>query len=114
MAPEVLMKKNDKIRLKKYARTIGLLALGMGLGFSTAHLSLVSPQKAVAESPKMVVTQVHNNAAAKPAEKSRAKSSEKKAQLKSEKKKSVAKSKSSKKKAKKDAKNKKSSKKKRA
>lgn len=59
------MKKNDKIRLKKYARTFGVLALGITLGFSTAHFSMANPEKALAETPKLQVTQIEERAQAK-------------------------------------------------
>mgnify|MGYP001131326760 CR=1 FL=1 len=46
------MKKNDKIRLKKYSLHGGVLLLGAILGFSTAHLTMPKPEAVVAQAPQ--------------------------------------------------------------
>ena len=55
---KIKLTKANKAKLKKYSRTLGVLALGVALGFSTARFNTVGPQEAVAETPKLEVSQI--------------------------------------------------------
>jgi hypothetical protein len=46
------MKKNDKIRLKKYSLHGGVLLLGALLGFSTAYFTIPKPAAVVSHAPQ--------------------------------------------------------------
>jgi hypothetical protein len=46
------MKKNDKIRLKKYSLHGGTLLLGALLGFSTAYFTIPKPAAVVSHAPQ--------------------------------------------------------------